>query len=254
MTTGRNNWFANEEFWNTFGDCMFDPDSFRVAARQAPALVALAGGQQHQILDLGCGPGRHAIALAALGQEVTAVDLTSCLLDQGRQQAAQASTGGARGSIDWIQADMRDFRRPDGFDLVICMWSSFGYFDDSEDDLRVLQRCRENLRDGGTLVLDLVGKEIVCRDLQPVHVTEYDNGMLLVERPTLEQEMTVYDNEWTLIRDGQVHQARWHHQLYSGAEIRGLLQEAGFSNVQLQADLEGNPYDFEAQRLMVLAR
>jgi SAM-dependent methyltransferase len=149
---------------------------------------------------------------------------------------------------------MRDFNRPGGFDLIISMWSSFGYFDDPADDLRVLKRCRDNLAPGGALLLDLVGKEIVCRDLQPVHVTEYDDGALLVERPVLEKQMTVYSNQWTLIRDGMAHQAHWHHQLYSGAEIRSLLHEAGFPRVDLWSDLAGSDYDFESERLVVLAR
>ena len=117
------NWFANESFWDTFGDCMFDPDSFRVASQQAPKLIELAGGQQHRILDLGCGPGRHALPLAALGQIVTAVDLTGVLLEQGRKLAAEQNLG-----LEWVQDDMRHFSRPGSFDLVICMWSSFGYF------------------------------------------------------------------------------------------------------------------------------
>ncbi len=243
------NWFANEEFWNTFGDCMFDPDSFRVAREQAPQLVELAGGQQHTILDLGCGPGRHALPLAQLGQTVTGVDLTELLLESGRQRAEQQGV-----KLEWVRDDMRNFCRPGHFDLIICMWSSFGYFDDPNDDLNVLKLCRKNLCQGGTLVLDLVGKEIVCRDLKPVHVTEFDNGAMLIERPLLENDMTVYANQWTLVRDGVAHTASWHHQLYSGAEIRSLLHQAGFSSVRLMSDLAGSDYDFESQRLLVVAR
>ncbi len=244
-----NNWFADEQFWDTFGDCMFHPASFRVAQEQAPLLVELAGGQQHRILDLGCGPGRHAVPLALLDQQVTGVDLIGVLLDQAKRLAAEAEA-----EVEWVQADMREFSRPDAFDLIISMWSSFGYFDDPADDLRVLQRCRDNLAPGGTLVLDVVGKEIVCRDLEPVHVTELDDGALLVERPVLEEQMTVYSNEWTLVRDGVAHSAQWHHQLYSGAELRQLLTAAGFERINLQADLSGTDYDFDAERLVVVAR
>lgn len=224
---------------------MFDEASFTAAEGQCDALLTLAGGADARILDLGCGPGRHAIPLAARGATVTGLDLSEHLLSQARAQA----TGVA---VEWIRDDMRAFSRPGHFHLITCLWSSFGYFDDPADDLVVLKRCYDNLAPGGVLLLDVVGKEIVCRDLEPVHLTELADGALLIERPLLTNDMSVYSNEWTLVRNGQAHRACWHHQLYSGTEMKALLAEAGFDRVQLGADLEGAPYDYEAERLIAV--
>jgi SAM-dependent methyltransferase len=241
-------WFDNDDFWRIFGDCMFREDRFREAEAEIDALLALTGVATRSVLDLGCGPGRHAIPLAARGLEVTAVDLSPSLLERARQRAAKADV-----AVDWQRADMREFTRPDSFDLVISMWTSFGYFDDPGDDLKVLENCHSALHPGGALLLDVVGKEYVVRNIEPVHLTEYADGDILVERPLLEANMTRYSNEWLLIRGEQVKRANWHHNLYSGQELVDRLQSAGFADVALYGSLEGNDYDLESERLIAVA-
>ena len=148
---------------------------------------------------------------------------------------------------------MREFTRPDTFDLVISMWTSFGYFDDPGDDLKVLENCHSALHPGGALLLDVVGKEYVVRNIEPVHLTEYADGDILVERPLLEANMTRYSNEWLLIRGEQVERAKWHHNLYSGQELVDRLQSAGFADVALYGSLEGDEYDLDSERLIAAA-
>jgi len=200
------------------------------------------------VLDLACGPGRHAVPLAQRGLKVTGVDLSNHLLQQAGEYADRSAC-----QVEWVREDMRSFKRQASFDLIICMWTSFGYFDDPDDDLMVLQNCHHNLADGGALLLDVVGKERVIRDLNPVHLTEFDNGDLLVERPLLSDEMTRYNNEWLLIRGDRVDRTEWHHQLYSGLELGDRLQQAGFSEVSIKGSLDGDEYDLDAERLIAVA-
>ena len=58
-------------------------------------------------------------------------------------------------AIDWVLQDMREFIRPAAFDLIISMSTSFGYFEDREDDLTVLRNMLSNLKPGGTCVVDV---------------------------------------------------------------------------------------------------
>jgi hypothetical protein len=54
-------------------------------------------------------------------------------------------------------------------------------------------------------------------------------------------------------RDGTVH--RWHvtHWIYSGTEIKDMLEKVGFSDVKIYGALDGRPYDNEAEKLVVVA-
>ncbi len=239
-------WYLDDEFWRTFGSLMFGEEQFNEAAEQIPALLTLAGIEARQVLDLGAGPGRHALPLARAGFSVTAVDTSPSLLARLAEAAGELS-------IEIVEADMRQFRRDQAFDLVLVMWTSFGYFDDEADHGRVLDAIRASLKPGGRLVLDLVGLEYLCRNLQPVHLTEYDDGRILIERPLLTRDLTRLENEWYLIDGDRVHRAEFSHRVWSAGEIAALLKNHGFRLRALHGDYDGGPYELDSERLIVIA-
>lgn len=242
------NWFDNEDFWRTVGPLMFGESQFTEAAEQLPGLLELSGIRPERVLDLGSGPGRYAIPLAAAGMEVTAVDLNEALLGELARRAAAADV-----VVDTRRADMREFVEPEAFDLVLVMWTSFGYFEDEADHARVLQNIHASLRPGGRLLLDLVGLEYLCRSLQPVHLTEYDDGRILVERPTLTDGLTRLENEWLLIDGDRVRRAQFSHRVWSAGELQHLLTDAGLEAVAVYGGYQGQDYDLDAERLIAVA-
>jgi len=243
--TRKQAWYEDEDLWRIFGDCMFTEEQFQSAAEEIQQLIELIGEKPQNVLDLACGAGRHSLALADMDINVCGVDLSRHLLSEAKRRAQHHD-------IEWVQADMRQFGREGAFDWVLCMWTSFGYFDDPHDDIEVLHRCYENLRSGGHLVIDVTGKEYVLRNIQPVHLTEYEDGKLLIERPTLSEGMTRYDNEWLLIDGDQVHRTHWFHNLYSGDRLMNLFYQAGFRQVHIYGSVAGDEYDLDASRLLVI--
>ena len=93
-------------------------------------------------LDLGAGEGRHAVWLASLGWQVTAVDFSAVGIERGR-----AGARGAGVDVDWVVADVGTWEPPDGtaFDLVLLAYLHI------EDD--VLSKARGWLAPGGALVV-----------------------------------------------------------------------------------------------------
>ena len=118
-------WFDEEAFWHDFYLFMFSEKRFAEAAEQVEKLFKLVRFSGKDVLDLCCGPGRFCIPLARHGLRVTGVDKTQFLLRKGKAKARAS-----RVSVEWVQADMRDFMRPNGFDLALSMFTSFGYFGD----------------------------------------------------------------------------------------------------------------------------
>lgn len=228
---------------------MFSAADFQRAEQQIDALLAYIGCIPEQVLDLGCGPGRHASPLAKRGCKVTALDSSAFLLDKLRGHAKAESL-----NIDIQQQDMREFSRPGQFDAITSMWTSFGYFEDEQDNLALLRQCHENLNEQGVLIIDTVGKEYLTRNLQPVHATDYDDGRILIERPLLNDNMTRVNIEWLLIDGEQVKRTEFSHAVYSGVELADRLHDAGFEDVVLYGDWEAGDYDIEAERLIAVAR
>ena len=241
-------WYTDEEFWRTFGSLMFEDSQFSEAAARLPDLLVLAGVAGGDALDLGCGPGRHALPLAGAGFRVRAVDTSAVLLAELQRRAAEAGV-----AVHTERADMRGFRRPDAFDLVLVMWTSFGYFEDEADHRRVLGNIHTSLRPGGRLVLDLVGLEYLCRNLEPVHLTEYEDGRVLVERPALTDNFTRLENEWLLIEGERVRRATFSHRVWSAGEMARLIDESGLKLVGIYGGLGGEDYDLDSERMIVIA-
>ena len=242
-------WFEDESFWNGLYPFMFSERKFDIAEDEARSILDLVNLGEGDVLDLACGPGRHAVALAKEGFRVTGVDLSPFLLQKAISLARTESV-----DVEWVRDDMRHFVRSEAFNLVINIFTSFGYFDDKRDDMTVLQNIHRNLRAGGALVMDVMGKEWLARGFLPTTSEELADGRLLVQRHEIFDDWTRIKNQWILIEGDKVTTFRFHHTVYSGQEIMDRLVDVGFSDVQLFGGLDGSEYGLNARRLVAVAR
>lgn len=242
-------WFEDDDFWREFYPAMFPPERFAAAEEQATRIIDLTGFTGRTVLDLCCGPGRHAVGFAQRGFQVTGVDRSKFLLERARERAHDANI-----EIEWVEQDMRLFQRSDAFDLACSLFTSFGYFQDESDNLRVLRNVHESLAGGGVFVVDVVSKEKVARAWQNAFYTRLEDGSLLLQRPEVCADWTRIRNEWVLVKEDRAKSFIFEHTIYSGRELKELLINAGFAQVTLYGDLEGNPYGLDAKRLIAIAR
>ncbi len=242
-------WFDDDSFWRELYPFLFTRERLAAAPEHVEKALALAKPRGLSALDLGCGPGRCSIALAQLGFSVTGVDRTRLLLDRARARARRAGV-----KVEWVQADMRDFVREESYDVALSMFTTFGYFDDQEEDVGVLRNVLASLKPGGALVMELIGKEFLAGGFDPVTMDTLPDGSRLVQKHEIFDDWTRIRNEWVLVRKGRTRTFRFHHSIYSGRELKDRLLLAGFADVRLSGSLEGDPYGIEAQRLVAVAR
>lgn len=131
-----------------------DPPS--VDREVAFVLQHLPRPDHRRVLDVACGVGRHARALASLGYEILGVDSSEAALAAARDGAPAGAT--------FLQHDMRDL---DGlgqsdFDAVLCLWQSFGALG-QEGNRAVLASMARRLRPGGRLLLDVYHRDALVR-------------------------------------------------------------------------------------------
>ena len=242
-------WFEDESFWSTWKPSMFGEERWEQASEEVDYVLELLNVPEGaEILDLCCGPGRHALELARRGYRVTGVDRSEDYLADLRKSA-----NGEGLEIEVVCEDMRRFRRPEAFDAAINLFTSFGYFRDQEDDVRVARNLFESLRSGGKLLMELMGKEVLARIFRPRGWCEREDGAIELRICEVTENWTWIKNRWILVRDGERIEHKVEHRLYSAAELLALLEQAGFSDFEVYGHLSATPYDQQARRLVVLA-
>ncbi len=241
-------WFENDAFWRDFFAVLFPAETFEAAAGHLDRALALTDVRAGNALDLACGPGRYAVPLAQNGFRVTAVDRSALLLHEARMRAAAAGV-----EIEFVEHDMRSFVRPCSFDVVLSLGNSFGYFDDSDDDRRVLSAIHDNLAPGGWVIIDMTCKEREARTARD-HVSDLPDGAVCVRRNRPVEDWTRQEHEWLLIRGCVVQRFEFALRLYSGSELKQLLLDSGFVNPVLYGDFDGRPFAGHVNRLVAVAR
>jgi SAM-dependent methyltransferase len=242
-------WHQKIDFWERFAPFLFTQKHWESAVDDVNHLLELLDVQDGDaILDLCCGPGRHSLEFARRGFKVTGVDVTSSYLREARSRAEEEDL-----SVEFIQEDARQFRRSEAFQGVILMYTSFGYFEDQKENLRVLANVRESLKVGGKLVIDVMGKEVLARIFQEKDWEERDGVIYLQERK-ISKDWSWIENRWLVIDGSDRYEVEVSHWIYSATEIATLLREAGFQRVWIHGNLAGSPYDHAARRLVCVAQ
>ncbi len=240
-------WFDNDVFWKDLYHYMFTEKRFEDAPEEIEKVLALIKPKGKAVLDLCCGPGWYSIDLVRKGFKVTGVDRTKFLLDKAKARAQKA-----KAKVEWVQMDMRDFIRPETYDIVLSMFTSFGYFDNKHEDMAVLSNIYTSLKPGGVFLMELMGKETLARIFQPTRADILPDGTKVISHCEIFDEWTRVGNEWIIIKNGRAKSYTFHHTIYSGQELRDRLEQTGFMSVKLYGNLAGDEYGLNSERLIVV--
>ena len=213
----------------------------------AARLVGLIGrhtgwGAGWRVLDVGCGPGRHAAALEASGVQCIGLDLSMVLLRRARQVTR----------APLIRGDMRALPVRDGsMDAVLSLFTSFGYFMSDEEHLATLAGMAATLRRGGWLVLDFLGAPFVREAVHAVagQVMATANGARVMKDISVDGRFVFKEIE---LPSGARHQERV--RLYEPAELARFFAAAGLQVRHLFGDYDGAPQLPESPRAIFLAQ
>ncbi|HEV3031431.1 MAG TPA: methyltransferase domain-containing protein [Polyangia bacterium] len=202
-----------------------------------------------QLLDVGCGYGRHAIELVQRGLDVTGLDLSLPLLLRAADEAQKRAM-----SVNFVHADMREMEFEKQFDGVYCMLTSFGYFDE-ETNLRVAEGMSRALKPGGRLLLDLVNRDYIVGDL-PSRVWWEGNGCVVLEEVDFSFHTSrILTHRSIVFEDGRQSEQEISVRAYSLHEIGRLLRQAGFRVLDISGSLatRGHFFGGTSRSLLILA-
>ena len=234
------NWFEE-----SFGEDYLSlyPHRDETEAERVTELIAarVAGVRVHRALDLACGAGRHSRLLGERWWTV-GLDLSRALLRVAKKESPDAP---------FVRADMRllPFRER-AFDLVVNLFTSFGYFDDDKQHLRVMLEVAAVVRPGGIFVVDFFNAQQVRRTLVPRDEKRID-GVVVEQLRSISADGRYVEKTIRLPAKGKQFLERV--RLFSPADLEGMLKAAGFTIQECAGDYDGSPWSAEAPRVIFFA-
>ncbi len=235
-----NDWFNSEYYLKVYSHR--DESEAERLVELITKKVELSPGSN--VLDMACGSGRHAIIFAKKGFNVTAVDLSNLLISEAKDIATESEV-----KIQFVLSDILKFKSEKQYNLVLNLFTSFGYFDDDEENFKVIQKAYELTAKNGFFVLDYFNKNYLLSNLIPTTIFS-ENGCRITQYRTI-QGNRVRKNISVESKDS--YQEFYESvRLYSHQEMLGLMKKAGFKIIATYGDYDGNLFNEENSPRLIL--
>lgn len=197
-----------------------------------------------EVLDLACGKGRHSITLNELGMNVTGVDLSANSIEIAKKFENE--------NLKFAVQDMRFPFENQKFEFVFNLFTSFGYFDSVEDNLKVIESVKQMLQPNGIFVIDFMNSERVINTLVLNEIKTEDSIDFHIERK--------YDGQHIFKHIKFTDQDESFHftervQALKQKDFEELLTKVGFTITNLYGNFNLEPFNSEdSDRLIIIAK
>ncbi len=246
MTTS-DNWFESW-FDSPLYEKLYASRDDAEAAQLTSWIAGLLLPAQHpDVLDMGCGRGRHSLLLAKEGYRVTGVDLSPRAIETARRKAEENHVPGVR----FLTGDMRTWQGGP-FHIVCNLFTSFGYFEDDDDNLRAIRNMQSNLKKGGFLVMDYLNPEAVQRNLVPEEKFAIGDMTCEIHR-SIEKDMVVKSISFIPSDSRMLRQFQERVKLYDADWFVKAFGELGMIMKEIRGDYQGGGYDpLQSNRMLMV--
>ena len=195
------------------------------------------------IADLPCGKGRHSIYLNSLGYRVTGGDLSKNSIEHAKQFENEK-----------LHFEVWDMRKSleNKYDAVFNLFTSFGYFDDDQEDLKVLKGMKSGLKDSGVLVLDFLNVQKTKNNLVEKETKEVDGITFHIEREIRDGFILKHIS---FFADDQQHSYTEKVKFLDLAKMKQYFNSADLTIINTFGDYNLNEFDEEqSSRLILIAK
>lgn len=229
-----------------FYDAIYRDKNYPLEANYIDALIKKYHKDAERVLDLGCGTGEHAIALARKGYKVTGVDNSAEMLDAASRKIA--APGGDRLKVDFVNADIRLLKLGANFDAVISLFHVISYLMSDDEVKAAFKAAGDHLGRGGIFIFDCwYGPAVLnSKPEKRIKTTETEELSIIryAEPEFVSGGKVVRVNYRLVVKNkstGAVETFEERHELryFYSDEIDYMLKDAGFSMLERAEWLTG---------------
>jgi SAM-dependent methyltransferase len=247
--TRRPEWWQDVFNRATFLELYQRADLERARAQVDQALALLDLAPPARVLDICSGYGRHSVELARRGFTVAGVDISEMQVRHALQHASSAGV-----STGFVVGDARALPVGGPFDAAINMFLSFGYFASDAESQAMLDGISRVLRRGGRLLIDFWNREREIRAFQPTVLDRRDDDILEIEDWSFDPLAGRLNWVNTVIfPDGRREAWTQSIRAFTVAEVRAMLEAAGFNLTGVYGNLAGDPYEMDSEAAIFVA-
>lgn len=191
-----------------------------------------------KVLDVPCGVGRHSYLIAKKKCFVTAIDISSSCLKIARQKFSHHNINYLKGDMSKLESFYSQY------DIVLNLFSSFGYFKTDAQNKKVLKNFYKCLNEQGALVLSTINREWLLKVYKENYWMKSDNNYFLVQN-SYNTKTKYNESTFTIINPKTGFDKSYYHRirLYSKKEMIELLKEVGFKKIKIYGDEFGNKFE-----------
>jgi len=236
-------WFESQEYLTLYKHR--DEKEARLLVKSILSIIDIK--KEAKVLDLACGAGRYSIEFAKKGFAITAVDLSKNLLDTARKNAEALNV-----NIDLIRADLRQFKIETKFDLVLNLFTSFGYFDTDEENFKIFKTAYNHLKEDGFFVFDYFNKIYLEKNLINESVLPFEKGKIIQKRKIVDGRVV---KDIIIQKNGMENVFKESVKIYGKEELIENLKKLNFNILNIFGSFDKAEFDENlSDRIIIIAQ
>ncbi len=235
-----------EKYFDEFYLKYFLENQSEETTRKQVELIEKFARKGDRILDAGCGIGRHSILLGEMGFDVLGVDRSPLYIEKAQTEVKKRNLH----NVSFTVSDLRKLKFSEEFDVVISMWSSFGYFDD-ETNFAVLLNFFKALKRGGRLLIDIENRDYILKYFIKETFREKDGVFILERRKFHPLTSVVTTHRYVVGKNVRKDYIR-HIRVYSATEMINLFKQVGFRTKAVFGNYNGEKFGENSKRIVII--
>jgi len=200
-----------------------------------------------KILDLACGHGRQAKELARRGHQVTGIDITEGFIRIAESEAEKLGV-----AVDYRHDDMRNIENKEMYNCIFSLFTSIGYFDDSENR-KLFQKIYNALLPGGFFCFDSHNRDAFLTYCQTVAVCEREENFM-IDQLSFDTMTGRSFTRRTIIRKAKQRTFQFSVRFYNPTELMQIFEEIGFTSCRFFGGWDGSELQSDSKRMIVVAK